>query len=59
MQSGLDEKKALIKMLSEDRLEISPGLHVPPTLDDILREIEREFKFEHQKQKFLTKSKSS
>lgn len=50
MQSGLDRKLALLKILSEDGLEIAPGLHIPPTLNDILGEIERESKNELRKQ---------
>ncbi|MEM1582591.1 MAG: hypothetical protein QXK89_08805 [Candidatus Bathyarchaeia archaeon] len=49
MLSGLDRKEALLKILSEDGLEITPGLHIPPTLCDILHEIERESKCERKK----------
>jgi len=56
MKSGLDRKEALLKIMSEDGLEIAPGLHIPLRLDDILHEIEREFKLERRKQKFFAKS---
>lgn len=59
MQSGLDRKEALLKILSEDGLEIAPGLHIPPTLNDILGEIERESKNERRKQRETCKNQHS
>ncbi len=44
MQSGLSRKEAVLKMASEEGLEIKPGLHVPPTMGDALSELKKEMK---------------
>lgn len=44
MQSGLSRKEAILKMASEEELEIKPGLHIPPTISDALSELKKEMK---------------
>lgn len=41
-QSGLSRKEAIFRIATEMRVEIRPGLHIPPTLDDALQEIRKE-----------------
>jgi hypothetical protein len=43
-QAGLSRKEAIFRVVSERRIEIRPGLHISPTLDDALQEIKQEMK---------------
>lgn len=44
MQSGLSRKEAILKIASEEGLEIKLGFHIPPTMDDALYELKKEMK---------------
>ena len=44
MQSGLSRKDAILKVASEEGIEIKPGLHIPPTMGDALSELKKEMK---------------
>ncbi len=42
MQRGLSRKDAIIEVLTEKGVEIRPGLHIKPTVEDALSEIKKE-----------------
>ncbi len=44
MKFGLSRKESVLKMASEEGIEVKPGLHIPPTIDDALSELKKEMK---------------
>jgi len=44
MSMGLNRKEAILKLASEQGIEIRPGLHIPPAIEDALAELKEEIK---------------